>query len=83
MRNRFIITQTNKNRNITYKLTNRFEVYNNTSINYITKQKTFFETKLIFNLKHLKIKLRKRIFIESICVRNIVLIIQIFFARTS
>ncbi len=39
--------RTNKNQNIIYKLISKFEVYNNKLINYIIKQKTFFETKLI------------------------------------
>ncbi len=40
--------QTNKNRNIIYKFTSKFEAYNNKLINYIIKQKTFFKTKLVF-----------------------------------
>ncbi len=40
--------QIDKNRNITRKLIDKFEVYNNKLINYITKQKISFKTKLIF-----------------------------------
>ncbi len=40
--------RTNKNQNITYKLTSKFEIYNDKLINYITKRKISFKTKLIF-----------------------------------
>ena len=59
-RNKFIITRTNKNRNITRKLTSRFEVYNNKLINYITKRKTSFETKLVFWFQTFKNKIKKK-----------------------
>ncbi len=82
-RNRFIITQINKNRNIIYKLISRFEAYNNKLINCIIKQKISFKTKLNFNFKYLKIRLKRKIFIKNICVQNIVLITLIFFAKTN
>ncbi len=60
--------RTNKNRNIIRKLTSRFEIYNDKLINRIIKQKISFETKLFFDFKYLRIKLRIFFFIKSACV---------------
>jgi len=69
-----ISLQANKNKNIIYKLIDRFEAYNNKSINYIIKQKIPFETKLISQFKYLKIKLKKIFFVKNSCAQDIVLI---------
>jgi len=59
-RNRFVTIQINKNRNITRKFTSRSEIYNNKSIIRVNKQKSSFETELVFWSQTFKNKFKKK-----------------------